>query len=52
MECEPPPLASTVSPFIKEIISKLLDKNPKNRPDAKELLFKNEIKPFIQKIIN
>ena len=33
-ECEPAPLPSTVSPFIKEIIAKLLEKNPENRPDA------------------
>ena len=38
-EKEPAPLPSTVSPFIKEIIAKLLDKNPENRPEAKELLF-------------
>ena len=40
-----------VSPFIKEIISKLLDKNPENRPDAQELLIKNEIKPYFNKIV-
>jgi serine/threonine protein kinase len=33
-ESEPAPLPSTVSPFIKEIIAKLLDKNPETRPDA------------------
>jgi serine/threonine protein kinase len=33
-EGEPVPLPSTVSPFIKEIITKLLDKNPETRPDA------------------
>ena len=33
-ESKPAPLPSTVSPFIKEIIAKLLDKNPENRPDA------------------
>jgi hypothetical protein len=33
-ESEPTPLPSKVSPFIKEIISKLLDKNPEARPDA------------------
>ena len=31
---EPAPLPSTVSPFIKEIIAKLLDKNPETRLDA------------------
>ena len=33
-ESEPAPLPSTVSPFIKELIAKLLDKNPETRPDA------------------
>jgi hypothetical protein len=33
-ESEPAPLPSTVSPFIKEIIAKLLDKNPETRLDA------------------
>jgi serine/threonine protein kinase len=37
-ESEPAPLPSTVSPFIKEIITKLLKKNPESRPDAKEFL--------------
>jgi eukaryotic-like serine/threonine-protein kinase len=34
VESEPAPLPSTVSPFIKKLIAKLLDKNPENRPDA------------------
>jgi serine/threonine protein kinase len=50
-ESEPAPLPSTVSPFIKEIIAKLLDKNPETRLDAEELVLKDEIKPYIQKII-
>ena len=33
-ESEPAPLPSTVSPFIKEVIAKLLDKNPETRLDA------------------
>ena len=33
-ENDPAPLPSTVSPFIKEIIAQLLDKNPETRPDA------------------
>jgi hypothetical protein len=33
-ESEPAPLHSTVSPFIKEMIAKLLEKNPETRPDA------------------
>ena len=48
---EPAPLPSTVSPFIKEVIARLLDKNPETRPNAKELLLKNEIRPYIEKII-
>jgi hypothetical protein len=50
-ESEPAPLPSTVSPFIKEVIAKLLDKNPETRLDAQELLLKDEIRPYIQKII-
>jgi hypothetical protein len=34
MESEPAPLPSTVSPFIKEIITNLLNKNPGARPAA------------------
>ena len=33
-ESEPAPLPSTVPPFIKDIIAKLLDKNPSKRPDS------------------
>ena len=51
-ESEPAPLPSTVSPFIKEVIAKLLDKNPETRLDAQELLLKDEIRPYIQKIIS
>ena len=50
-EREPAPLPSTVSPFIKEIIAKLLEKNPKTRPNAKELLKIREIRPYIDEII-
>ena len=50
-ESEPAPLPSTVPRFIREIIAKLLDKNPETRPDAKELLIRDEIKPYIEKII-
>ncbi len=35
---DPEPLPATVSPFIKELIAKLLDKNPNTRPDAASLL--------------
>ena len=33
-ESEPAPLQSIISPFINELILKLLDKNPDSRPDA------------------
>jgi hypothetical protein len=33
-ETEPASLPSTISPFIKEIIAKLLNKDPEMRPDA------------------
>ena len=51
VESEPAPLPSTISPFIKELIARLLDKKPENRPDAEELLSKVEIRPYILKII-
>ena len=51
-ESEPAPLPSTVPPFIKDIITKLLDKNPETRPDTKELLIRDEINPYIKKIIS
>ena len=35
---DPEPLPETVSPFIKELMSELLDKNPNTRPDAAYLL--------------
>jgi serine/threonine protein kinase len=50
-ENEPASLPLTVSPFIKQIISQLLDKNPETRPNAEELLNISEIKPYITKII-
>ena len=51
-ESEPAPLPLTVTPFIKQTIAKLLDKNPESRLDAQELLLKDEIRPYIQKIIS
>jgi NIMA (never in mitosis gene a)-related kinase 1/4/5 len=50
-ESELPPLPSTVSPIIKEIITNLLDKNPENRADASDLLINEEFRPHIDKII-
>ena len=46
-ECEPEPLPLTVSPLIREIIAKLLDKNPETRPNTQELINKVEIQAFI-----
>jgi hypothetical protein len=40
-------LPQTVSPFIKELITQLLDKNPLTRPDAQSLLKKQEMKVYI-----
>ena len=48
---EPASLPSTVSPFIKEIITNLLSKDPESRPDAEELLNKSKIRKYINKII-
>ncbi len=44
-------LPPTLYPFIKEIIAKLLDKNPENRPEAQELLNIDEIQTYIHQII-
>ncbi len=49
---EPAPLPSTVSPFIRELIKILLDKNPDSRPDAETLVYRSEIRPYIQKVIS
>jgi hypothetical protein len=46
---EPKPLPETVSPLIKGLISKLLDKNPVTRPDAKTLLA--EMRNYVDKIV-
>ena len=40
---QPAQLPTNVSPLIKELIGKLLDKNPDNRPDAEKLVNKTEI---------
>ena len=42
-EEEPNPLPSSVSPFMKEMVARLLDKNPETRPDALTLLQIQEI---------
>ena len=49
---EPASLSSSVSPFMKELIGTLLDKNPENRPDPASLLSKVEINAQAKKIVN
>ncbi len=44
------PLPDTVSPFMKSLVDKLLDKNPETRPDALSLLSIEEIFNFVIKI--
>lgn len=39
-------IPSTVSPFIKEIIAQLLDKNPDRRPSAHTLLKNDQIQIY------
>ncbi len=51
-ENEPAALSTNVSPFIKEMIGMLLDKNPETRPDAKTLLKNEKIFSYARKIIN
>lgn len=45
-------LPQTVSPFIKELITQLLDKNPLTRPDAQSLLEKQEMQVYISQILS
>jgi serine/threonine protein kinase len=45
-------LPSTVSPFIKDTIKMLLEKNPEQRPSAKTLVEKEEMQVYIQRIIS
>ena len=45
------PLPSGVSPFIKELLSKLLEKDPNSRPDANTLLSDPQIKEYAVKVI-
>ena len=49
---KPAPLPKTVTPWIKDIVDALLDKNPDNRPDTEALIIKDEIKVYIEKIIS
>lgn len=49
---DPASLSSSVSPFMKELIGTLLDKNPENRPDPASLLSKDEINAQAKKIVN
>ena len=48
----PAPLPSAVSQFIQDIIEELLNKNPGERPDAKELIDKDKIQVYIKQIIS
>jgi serine/threonine protein kinase len=50
-ENEPAALPEKVSPFIKNIISKLLEKNPDKRISADELVKIPEIEKYIQQVI-
>jgi hypothetical protein len=49
---EPNPLPSTVSPFIKQLIAMLLNKNPEARLNTKELIKMPEIQLYIKKIVS
>ena len=49
---DPEPLPSNVSPFLRDIIFRLLDKNPETRPDAKTLLNLDPIKNYVKKIVD
>lgn len=49
---DPKPLIKPVSAFIQEFITRLLDKKPENRPDAKTILERDEMQDYIQKVIS
>ena len=48
---EPEPLPDNTPQFIKDVISKLLEKSPEKRPDAASLLNSQELKVYAHKII-
>ena len=52
VEKPPAPLSLPVSPYVLEIIEKLLDKNPISRPSTQELKQNLKIQENIQKIIS
>ena len=47
----PSPLPESLSPFIKQLIGNLLDKNPESRPDSNELMQLKEIQVYLKKIL-
>ncbi len=49
-EKKPLLLPEAASPFIKQLISMLLDKNPMNRPDAASLLLNDKIHEYAKNI--
>ena len=49
-ETEYRPLPPTVSPFVQQLMNRLLNKSPYGRPDAGIILCMKEILPFKTKI--
>ena len=52
LDDEPAEIPPDVSPFLKELIGQLLDKNPEKRPTSDMLITKKEIKIQIRQIID
>jgi len=49
---QPPPLSSSTSDFVKELIYMLLMKNPDDRPNTDKLMRNQKMQVYIHKVIS